>query len=118
MTETLLLDEFLPTYDHVISISEVFRAPPEEVFEAITNLNLFDIPVARVLLEARACRLGSSIPSRAAVARRWHRSRARSGSVTCPHGAGCCWGSGPAPRWSTATSARRGRPPGARRSMR
>jgi hypothetical protein len=37
MTEPLLLDEFLPTYDHVISISEVFRAPPEEVFEVITT---------------------------------------------------------------------------------
>ena len=66
MTETLLLDEFLPTYDHVISISEVFRAPPEEVLGAVTDLDLFDVPVARVLLRARG------LPARLvdAVARR------------------------------------------------
>jgi hypothetical protein len=69
MTETLLLDEFLPTYDHVISISEVFRAPPEEVFEAITNLDLIGIPVARVLLDARGLPARSSTPSHAAAVR-------------------------------------------------
>jgi hypothetical protein len=70
MTEPLLLDEFLPTYDHVISISEVFRAPPEEVFEVITNLDLFDIPVARVLLEARGlpARLIESVARRRGAA--------------------------------------------------
>jgi hypothetical protein len=34
-------------------VSRVFRAPPAEVFDAITNLDLFRLPVARVLLEAR-----------------------------------------------------------------
>lgn len=53
MTEPLLLDDFLPTYDHAISVSEVFRARPDDVFETITNLDLFGIPVARVLLGAR-----------------------------------------------------------------
>jgi hypothetical protein len=53
MTEPLLLDQFLPTWDHEICVSQVFRAPPAEVFDAITNLDLFRLPVARVLLEAR-----------------------------------------------------------------
>lgn len=53
-TQKLLLDEFVPTYDHAICVSRVFRAPPGEVFEAITNLDLFHLPLARVLLEARA----------------------------------------------------------------
>jgi hypothetical protein len=54
MTQHLLLDEFLPTYDHAIHVSRVFRAPPREVFEAVTNLDLFQLPLARVLLEGRA----------------------------------------------------------------
>ena len=54
MTDPLLLDQFLPTWDHEISMSQLFRAPPAEVFDAITNLDLFRLPVARVLLEARA----------------------------------------------------------------
>ncbi|MFF0284052.1 hypothetical protein ACFYSW_27460 [Rhodococcus aetherivorans] len=54
MAEKLLLDEFLPTYDHAICVSRVFRAPPREVFDAVTNLNLFELPLTRVLLEARA----------------------------------------------------------------
>ena len=53
MTEPLLLDEFVPAWDHEISVSQVFRAPPAEVFDAITDLDLFRLPVARVLLEAR-----------------------------------------------------------------
>ena len=54
MTDPLLLDQFLPTWDHEISMSQLFRAPPAEVFDAVTNLDLFRVPVARVLLEARA----------------------------------------------------------------
>lgn len=54
MAEDLLLDEYLPTYDHAICVSHVFRAPPGEVFEALTNLDLFQLPLARALLEARA----------------------------------------------------------------
>ena len=53
MTTHLLLDDFVPSYDHVISVSRVFRAPPQEVFEAVTNLDLFQLPLPRVLLEAR-----------------------------------------------------------------
>jgi hypothetical protein len=54
MTDKLLLDEFLPAYDHAICVSRVFRAPPSEVLAAIANLDLFQLPLARVLLEARA----------------------------------------------------------------
>lgn len=66
MTDPLLLEELLPTWDHEISMSQLFRAPPAEVFDAITNLDLFRLPVARVLLEARG------LPSRVsnAAARR------------------------------------------------
>jgi hypothetical protein len=53
MTEPLLLDRFVPSWDHEISVSRVFRAPTAVVFDAITNLDLFRLPVARVLLEAR-----------------------------------------------------------------
>ena len=53
MTETLLLDEFLPAYDHVVSVSQVFRAPPWEVFEAAVTMDLYRLPVARVLIAAR-----------------------------------------------------------------
>lgn len=63
MTDTLLLDEFLPAYDHQICVSRVFQAPPREVFAAITNLDLFQLPLARVLLEARG------LPGRLASAR-------------------------------------------------
>lgn len=53
MTETLLLDELVPTYDHVISVSEVFRAPPEKVFEAAVTIDLYRLPVPRLLIAAR-----------------------------------------------------------------
>ena len=53
MPESLLLDEFVPSFDHVICLCQVFRAPPEDVLEAITSLDLFGTPLARVLLEAR-----------------------------------------------------------------
>ena len=66
MTPHLLLDEFVPSYDHVISVPRVFRAPPQEVFEAVTNLDLFQLPRARVLLEARA------LPGRLVDRRRTH----------------------------------------------
>lgn len=53
MTAPLLLDEFVPTWDHAFLVSRVFRAPPADVLDAITNLDLFRLPVTRVLLEAR-----------------------------------------------------------------
>jgi hypothetical protein len=37
MTDPLLLDQSLPTWDHEISMSQLFRTPPAEVFDAITN---------------------------------------------------------------------------------
>ncbi|GAB3439543.1 hypothetical protein GCM10027517_13010 [Phycicoccus ginsengisoli] len=65
--EPLLLDRLIPAWDHEISVSQLFRAPPAEVFEAITTLDLFRLPLARVLLEARG------LPSRlAATAARRH----------------------------------------------
>ena len=118
MTEPLLLDRFVPTWDHEISLSQVFRAPPAEVFDAITNLDLFRLPVARVLLEARG------LPGRLAnAAARRHgetvgRTRRRSGYATCRPAAGSRWASGPAPSWSTARSASRGERVARRRSPR
>ncbi len=70
MTDKLLLDEFLPAYDHAICVSGVFRAPPSEVFAAITNMDLFQLPLARVLLEARA------LPGRLVDARARRRGQA------------------------------------------
>src|SRR5512135_899092 len=101
MTDPLLLDQFLPAWDHEISMSQLFRAPPAEVFDAVTNLDLFRLPVARVLLEARA------LPGRlASAAARRHgetacRSRRPSGCATFRPAAGSRWASGPAPSWST-----------------
>lgn len=63
MTETLLLDEFVPTYDHVVSISQVLRAPPEQVFEAAVTFDLYQLPLARVLIGARG------LPARVADAK-------------------------------------------------
>ena len=68
--ETLLLDEFIPAWDHEISMSQLFRAAPAEVFDAITNLDLFRLPVTRVLLEARG------MPARLADAAARHRGEA------------------------------------------
>ena len=63
MSESLLLDEFLPAYDHVISVSRVFRAPPEVVLEAAVNMDLYRLPLARLLIGARG------LPARLADAR-------------------------------------------------
>ncbi len=69
MTETLLLDEFLPACDHVVSVSQVFRAPPGEVFEAAVTMDLYRLPVARVLITARG------LPARIADARALRRGQ-------------------------------------------
>src|SRR5512142_1740436 len=73
MTDPLILDQFLPAWDHEISVSQLFRAPPAEVFDAVTNLDLFRLPVARVLLGARA------LPGRLASAAARHRAGLRRG---------------------------------------
>jgi hypothetical protein len=70
MTETLLLDEFLPAYDHVVSVSQVFRAPADVVFEAAVTLDLYRLPLARVLLGARG------LPARISDARARRRGEA------------------------------------------
>jgi hypothetical protein len=72
-----------PAWDHEISVSQLSRAPPAEVFDAATNLDLFRLPAARVLLEARA------LPSRlaSAAARRHGRpavERNRRLAARCP----------------------------------
>jgi len=67
MPDSLLLDQFVPTWDHEISLSRVFRAPPAEVLDTITNLDLYRLPLVRVLLEARG------LPGRLADAAARHR---------------------------------------------
>jgi hypothetical protein len=70
MTETLVLDEFLPAYDHVVSVSQVFRARPQQVFEAAVTLDLYQLPLARVLIAARG------LPARVSDARARRRGEA------------------------------------------
>jgi hypothetical protein len=70
MTQTLLLDELLPTYDHVVSVSKVFRAPPAEVFQAAVALDLYRLPLVRALITARG------LPARIADARARRRGQA------------------------------------------
>jgi hypothetical protein len=70
MTHTLLLDEFLPAYDHVVSVSQVFRAPPAEVFQAAVALDLYRLPLVRVLITARG------LPARICDARARRRGQA------------------------------------------
>lgn len=50
----LLLDQFLPEYDLSIVHADVFRAPPAECYEAALEMDLFQAPLARVLLGLRA----------------------------------------------------------------
>lgn len=63
MTQSLMLDDFLPAYDHVVSVSQVFRAPPAKVFEAAVTMDLYRLPLAKVLIAARG------LPARIADAR-------------------------------------------------
>lgn len=53
VAEQLILDRYLPTYDHELSVSQLFRAPPERVYDTIANLDLFRVPIAHLLLAAR-----------------------------------------------------------------
>lgn len=70
MTEPLVLDEFLPAYDHVVSVSQVFRAPREAVFEAAVTIDLYQLALARVLIGARG------LPARISDARARRRGEA------------------------------------------
>ena len=53
MPEPLLLDRFIPRYDHSVVYSQVFRALPEERFEGLVNMDILEIPLIRVLILAR-----------------------------------------------------------------
>ena len=47
MPEPLLLDRFIPRYDHSVVYSHVFRALPEKCFDALVNMDILEIPVIR-----------------------------------------------------------------------
>ncbi len=51
MAEPLLLDQFMPRYDHAIVYSQVFRAPPQDCFEALVSMDILQIPVIRLAAE-------------------------------------------------------------------
>ena len=50
----LAVDRFLPRYDLAVVHSDVFRAPPEVTYQAVTSLDIFGSPLIRALIEARA----------------------------------------------------------------
>ncbi len=56
----LLLDQFLPRYDFAIVHAQVFGVPPEVCLRAARNLDLFQHPVIKVLVDSWA------LPQRAA----------------------------------------------------
>lgn len=71
MPEPLLLDRFIPQYDHSVVYSHVFRAPPEKCFEAFVNMDILEIPVIRLLIRARGLpqRIGDAVRGRGAEAK-------------------------------------------------
>jgi hypothetical protein len=71
MSEPLLLDRFIPWYDHSVVYSHVFRAPPEKCFEALVNMDILEIPVIRLLIRARGLpqRLEDAVRGRGAGAK-------------------------------------------------
>jgi len=72
MTEPLLLDKYIPRYDHAVVYSQVFRAPPERCFEACVNMDILEDPVVRLLIRAREVplRVADAVKGRGAEARR------------------------------------------------
>ncbi len=72
VAEPLLIDQFMPVYDLAIVHSRVLRAPPERCFETVVDLDLFQIPVFRVLIGAR----GLPLRLADAVRRQGHKARA------------------------------------------
>ena len=74
MTEPLLLDEFVPQYDHAVVYSHVFRAPPQKCFDALVNMDILQVPVIRLLIRAR------EVPQRLADAVRGPGAEAKEGS--------------------------------------
>ena len=71
MPEPLLLDRFIPRYDHSVVYSQVFRALPEKCFEALVNMDILEIPVIRVLIRARGLpqRIEDAVRGRGAEAK-------------------------------------------------
>ena len=49
----LLLDHLLPSYDVAVAHAQVFRVPPAECFRAASEVDLFQAPLVRALLELR-----------------------------------------------------------------
>jgi hypothetical protein len=49
----LLMDQFLPRYDFAVVHADVFRAPPAECYGAASELDLFQAPLVRTLLDIR-----------------------------------------------------------------
>ncbi len=49
----LLLDQFLPRYDHAIVHADVLRAPPARCYAAAMELDLLQAPLVRTLLGIR-----------------------------------------------------------------
>jgi hypothetical protein len=49
----LLLDQFLPRYDLAVAHAHVFRVPPAECFRAASEVDLFQAPLVRALLDLR-----------------------------------------------------------------
>jgi hypothetical protein len=65
--ESLLIDQFMPTYDLAVVHSRVFRAPPEQCFETVVDFDLFQLRAFRVLIGARGLpqRLADALRRRA-----------------------------------------------------
>jgi hypothetical protein len=71
MTEPLLLDQFIPQYDHAVVYSQVLRAPPQKCFEALVDMDILQIPVIRLLIRARGLpqRVADAVRGRGAEAK-------------------------------------------------
>ena len=71
MPEPLLLDRFMPRYDHSVVLPQVFRALPEKCFEALVNMDILEIPVIRLLIRARGLphRIEDAVRGRGAEAK-------------------------------------------------
>lgn len=67
----MLLDQFVPRYDHSVVYSHVFRALPEMCFEALVNMDILEIPVIRLLIRARGLpqRIEDAVRGRGAEAK-------------------------------------------------
>jgi hypothetical protein len=71
MTEPLLLDQFIPQYDDAVVYSQVLRAPPQQCFEALVDMDILQIPVIRLLIRARGLpqRVADAVRGRGAEAK-------------------------------------------------